>query len=144
MVAAPHVSLQLVHGDAGGHSESRQKRGGPHSEHRACFEPCDAPNTLLLFLFVFVLDLPSDPRSSILVDVYPSSSNSYHPVMWMNDSSRMVTDHRASRSTAQPSWHLIWVTSSLVDEGPLCVVQVLGQGGAPARARVNFVWVPPC
>ena len=67
MVAAPHVSLQLVHGDAGSRSESRQKRGGPHSEHRACFEPCDAPNTLLV-LFVFRLRLSSLlPGSSIRV-----------------------------------------------------------------------------
>ena len=86
------------------------------------------------------LRLSSDPRSSILMDVSSSSSssNTYHLVMWMNDSSRMVTDHHTSRSTAQPSWHLIWVTSSLVDEGPLCVVQVLGQGGARARAHVQW------
>lgn len=59
VVAAPHVSLQLVHGDAGGHSESREERGGPHSEHRARFKPATLRHTLL-----FSSLLPSSSSSS--------------------------------------------------------------------------------
>ena len=54
---------------------------------------------LLVLFFVFRLsscDCPSAPRVIHPCGDVPSSSSSvYHPVVWMDDSSRMVTDHHA-------------------------------------------------